>query len=87
MPQEEKGNLEEWRQYPEFAGLLTDHTKYTELRDRCLKSCEELDRLVREGSPEQKEAAQKSLNAYGYALSLLDKALEERDRLLSEQGG
>jgi hypothetical protein len=87
MPQEGKGTLEEWRQYPVFTELLTDHNRYAELRQRCLKSCEELDKLVREGSPEQKEAAQKSLNAYGYALGLLDKAIEERDKLLKEQGG
>jgi hypothetical protein len=85
MAQEEKGTLEEWQQYPVFTEMLTKHDKFVELRGLCLKSCQQLDRIVQSGKPEEKEAAQKVLNAYGYALSLLDEAIAARDKVVAQQ--
>lgn len=79
--------LPEWQQYPAFAELLSDHEKYLDLRKRCLRTCEQLDQLLRTGNAEQRVAAQESLNAYGLAIKLLDEALAARDQYLKAHAG
>ena len=81
---DKKAALEEWQQYPIFTELLTDHEKYADLREKCLKSCQELDEVIKSGGP-NREAAQDSLNAFGFALGLLDEAIKKRDEM-TEQG-
>ena len=86
MANVEKPGLPEWQQYPTFAELLTDHDKYVELRQRCVRSCQQLDDLVKNGSAEQRIAAQQSINAYGLALKTLDEAVAARDKYIEKQG-
>ncbi len=83
---EQNDKLEEWQQYPVFQELMTDYDKYVDLRNKCANTCRELDRVLKNGSSEEKEAAQKSINAYGYALGLLDEAIQARDRIVEEHG-
>lgn len=78
---EAKSPLPEWQQYPTFGELLTEHEKFLDLRRRSVRSCEQLDRLLRDGKPEQQSAAQGSINAYGLALRLLDEAIAARDQV------
>ena len=80
---DKKAVLEEWQQYPIFTELLTDHEKYAELREKCLKSCEELDQVIKSGGS-NREAAQDSLNAFGFALGLLEEAIQKRDELTAQ---
>lgn len=80
---DKKAALEEWQQYPIFTELLTDHDKYTAMREKCLKSCEKLDAAIKSGGP-GRAAAQDSLNAYGFALGLLEEALRKRDELMEQ---
>ncbi len=47
MADEKQASLDDWQQYPIFSELLTDHSKYDDLKQKCLKSCEELDRIIK----------------------------------------
>ncbi len=76
-------SLPDWQQYPSFAELLADPAKAQELKSRALRSCEQLDQLLRTGDAAQKEWAQMALNAYGNALNLLDEARAEYERQLN----
>jgi hypothetical protein len=72
----------DWRQYPIHAELLTNRERFQALRDRCLRTCAALDAVLRTGPTEQRQLAQSVLNAYGYALALLDDAIRARDEVL-----
>ncbi|MBK8229729.1 MAG: hypothetical protein IT349_11240 [Candidatus Eisenbacteria bacterium] len=80
MTQDPKA-LPDWQRYPHFTECFSDPVQGQELRTRALRSCAELDQLLQSGTPEQQAWAQKALNAYGNALSLLDEA-----RALHERG-
>lgn len=82
----EQKAAEELRDYPILRELLTDQEKYQALRDQCLRTCKQLDELVRTGSPQVRETAQTTLNAYGHALGFLDEALQARDEVLEQEG-
>ena len=83
---DQNDKLEEWQQYPTFQELMSDYDKYMDLRNKCVKTCKALDGVLQSGSPDEKDAAQKSINAYGYALGLLDEAIKARDKIIEEHG-
>jgi len=76
---------ENWRNYPIFAELITDQTRYQEMRDRCLGRCRLLDQTLKTGNTEQREVAQHTLNAIGYALAILDEAVQKRGEIVHQE--
>lgn len=76
----------DWRQYPLYEELLTRRDRYQTIRDRCLRTCQQADALLGSGSPEERSLAQRTLNAFGYALGFLDQAIQARDAVLQERG-
>ncbi|MEZ4649825.1 MAG: hypothetical protein R3E97_13770 [Candidatus Eisenbacteria bacterium] len=85
----DKSPNEELRDYPILRALLTDQAEYTSLREKCLRTCRTLDDLIQSGAGEERESAQRILNAYGHALGFLDEIVVARDRVLEqhETGG
>ena len=85
----ERAPTEDYRDYPILRELLTDESTYTSLREKCLRTCQRFDEVVRHGTPEERTAAQRTLNAYGHALGFLDEVILSRDRVLEqyESGG
>ncbi|NNE09796.1 MAG: hypothetical protein HKN20_14650 [Gemmatimonadetes bacterium] len=82
---QKQGQIEEWQQYPTFQELLTDYEKFVELRQKCAKTCQALGHVIENGSPEEKDMAQNSINVYGYAIGLLEETIKARDKFLDEQ--
>jgi hypothetical protein len=80
----EKQPADDYRDYPILQELLTDHSRYTSLREKCLRTCQQLDEIVRTGSAEERGSAQRTLNAYGHALGFLDEVILARDRVLEQ---
>ena len=80
----ENSPTDDYRDYPILGELLTDHSRYTSLREKCLRTCRQLDEVVRAGSPGERESAQRTLNAYGHALGFLDEVILARDRMLEQ---
>lgn len=74
----------DWRQYPVYEELLTNRDRYLTIRDRCLRTCQQVGAVLATGSSEDKSLAQRTLNAYGYALDFLDQAIQARDAVLQE---
>ncbi len=84
---DDKLKLEDWQQYPVFTELLSDYDSYMDLRNKCVKTCKQLEQVLQSGSPDEKEMAQKSINAYGHALGLLEEAIKARDKIVESHGG
>lgn len=86
MTSDARPALPEWQQYPTIGELLVDPDRYRDLRRRCHQSCEQLDRLSREGTPEERQLAVQSLEAYGRALQFLEEVLKMRDEAVQNRG-
>ena len=84
-PDANSPGVENWRNYPIFAELITDQARYQEMRDRCLGRCRLLDQTLEAGTAEQRDVAQQTLNAIGYALAILDEAVQKRDEIVQQE--
>jgi hypothetical protein len=61
-----------WRTFPAVERLYTEGLLAGFLQ-RCERSCQQLDTLLREGDAREAERARAAMTAYGHTLQLLDR--------------
>ena len=70
----DEAKIPEWKRFPVFDELLADPAKCAEMKRRILATCQDLDAVLRDGSPEEQTAAQGALNAFVHARLVLERA-------------
>jgi hypothetical protein len=73
-----------WCSFPAFECLLEQ--EHPVLLDRVKATCRQLDSILKQGSPHEKNRAQKALIAYRRTLELYQELVKNRNEILLQAG-